>query len=121
MIAAVGYVLATWAVYALVAGLFVLPVGLIRWRMARLYWHTHEGGSAGYRRDCLLLCLPLLFLVLGLVASAILARTYGFGIALFVMPSAMAFAVGLSMAPPFKRASQRLINARAPLEPANVR
>lgn len=101
--------------------LVVLPAGLLRWRMARLYWQTHEGGSAGYRRDCLLLALPLSFLMLGLALGAALAGQYGFAVYLFIAPIALGLGVALAVLPPFRRASIRIMRAHYPLEGRNVR
>jgi hypothetical protein len=121
MIEVILAVLGALAVSLAVACLAALPVGLIRWRLARLYWHTHEGGPQGYRRDCLLLTLPLMFLVLGMAVSAYLAPLYGLGVFIFVAPIALGLSVALVVLPPFKRASIRIMRARYPLEAPNVR
>ena len=107
-----GVMLAALAICTAIA----LPIGLLRWRMARLYWQTHEGGSAGYRRDCLLLAAPLGFILLGIVFSGLMAQSWGWGVAIILAPIALAGAVAVAMLPQMRRASVRIMRAHYPLE-----
>jgi hypothetical protein len=107
-----GMMLAALAICTAIA----MPVGLLRWRMAKLYWQTHEGGSDGYRRDCLMLAAPLGFLLLGIVISGLMAPSWGFGIAIILAPIALAGAVAIALLPQMRRASVRIMRAHYPLE-----
>ncbi len=103
------------ALLSVIFSLVAIGTGLLRWRMHRIYWHTHPGGSEGYRRDCLLLAAPLVFIAIGIAVSIDLAFTFGIGVFIFIAPFAAAAFLTASVLPPFQRASQRLIDARAPL------
>ena len=104
----------TVALAALTIGL-----GLLRWRLATLYWQTHEGVSAGYRRDCVLLVLPMLFFALGAGICVDLLPEFGPAVFLFVAPLALTGAVAVSLLPPWRKASVRIMRAHYPLEAPN--
>ncbi len=95
--------------------------GVLRWRMARLYWHTHVGGSRGYLMDCLVLATPLLFLALGGAIGLVIAPRFGLGVFIILLPVFLAFTVALVVTPFFKRATVRIIRAHQPLEHNDVR
>ena len=106
----------TVVLYTLMFSLVAFGSGVLRWRMARLYWHSHVGGGRGYLADCMVLATPLLFLALGGGIGMQLEPRFGWAVFIFILPVFLSFSVAMVVVPFFKRATQRILRAHAPLE-----